>query len=161
MVMVYILGVVQVLSENRLVVCCAHMLGKGGMTGTHSYGGTGGQHSLAIHHENPHFQRAPMEAVLDMICDVCVFYSGEMVYAVLLPVEALRAQADVGGLKFEVATLNQKDGYHLKDILRSSSCHYRCVARCLRNPGCRQPIPEISEILGRRPLHRRSICQND
>ena len=163
MLMVYILGVVQVLSENSLVVCCAHMLGKEGMTGTHNYGGAGGQHSLAIHHENPHFQRAPMEAVIDIcevrLVDVCMVYAGEVVYAVLLPVEALRVEVEVGGLKFEVATLNRKDEARLKDILHSSSCHYRRVAQCLRSPDCRQPIPEISEILGYHPLLRRSICR--
>ena len=107
-----------------------------------------------------------MEAALDMIgearsVDVRVLYAGETVYAALLPVEALRAQADAGGLKFEVATPNQKDGSRLKDISRSSSCHCRRVAQCLKSPDYRQPIREISGTLGLRPLLRRSISQND
>ena len=152
----------------------AHMSGRLEETGSEEQHSTGdynagaglGRHSPAIRRESPHFQRAPMEAALDMICearrvDVRVVYAGEMAYAGLPPVEALRGQVDVGGLKFEVAMPNRKDGYRLKDILRPSSCHCRRVAQCLRIPDCRQPIPEISEILGRRPLLRRSISQND
>ena len=152
----------------------AHMSGRREETGIEEQHSTGdynagaglGRHSPAIHRESPHFQRAPMEAGLDMICearrvDVRVVYAGEMVYAGLLPVEALRAQVDVGGSKFEVATPNRKDGSRLKDILRSSSCHCRRVAQCLRIPDCRQPIPESLGIRGRRPLLRRSISQND
>lgn len=152
----------------------AHMSGRREETGIQEQHSTGdynagaglGRHSPAIHRESPHFQRAPMEAVLDTICearcvDVRVLYAGEMVYAALLPVEALRAQADAGDLKFEVATPNRKDGSPLKDIVRSSSCHCRRVAQCLKIPDYRQPIPEISGILGRRPLLRQSISQND
>ena len=152
----------------------AHMSGRReeqGIEEQHSTGGYNagaglGRHSPATHRESPHFQRAPMEAVVDMICearraDVRVVYAGEMAYAGLLAVEALRAQVDVGGLRFEVATPNRKDGSRLKDILRSSSCHCRRVAQCLRILGCRQPIPEIWGILGRRPLLRRWISQND
>ena len=135
-------------------------------TGDYNAGAGLGRHSPAIRRESPHFQRAPMEAALDMIfearrVDVRGVYAGEMAYAGLPPVEALRAQVDVGVLKFEVARPNRKDGYRLMDILRSSSCHCRRVARCLRIPDYRQPIPEISEILGHRPLLRQSISQND
>lgn len=56
-----------------------------------------------------------MEAALDTCGEArCVYvrglYAGEMVYAALLPVEALRGQVDsAGDLKFEDATPNRKD----------------------------------------------------
>ena len=135
-------------------------------TGDYNAGAGLGRHSPAIHREGPHFQRTPREAVLDMICearcvDVRVLYAGEMVYAALLLVEALRAQVDADDLKFEVATRNRKDGSRRKDVLFSSSCHCLRVAQCLNIPDYRQRIPEISGILGRRPLLRQSISQND
>ena len=153
----------------------AHMSGRREETGIQEQHSTGdynagaglGRHSPANHRESPHFQRAPMEEVLDTICeaegvDVRVLYAAEMACAPLLPVEALRAQADAGDLKFEVATPNQKDGSRPKDILRSSSCHCRRVAQNgLNTPDYRLPIPEILGTLGRRLLLRPSISQND
>lgn len=152
----------------------AHMSGRReelGMQEQYSTGdcnaGAGlGPHRPATHRESPHFQRAPMEAALD-ICGGearCVYvrglYAGETVYAALLPVEALRGLVDADDLKFEDAMPNRKDGYRLLDILRSSNCR-RVARNGLNTPDYRQPTREILGTLGRRPLLRQSIFQNE
>ena len=113
------------LAEFEALHSASHMSGRReemGMkeqysTGDYNAGAGLGPDRPAIHRESPHFQRAPMEAALDICGDEarCVYvrglYAGETVYAALLPVEALRGQVDAGDLKFEDATPNRTDGY--------------------------------------------------